>query len=80
MARDSYDVADALRNLVVDFHIFLVRLVDGGHPLPRARVVLTLDRVVPDLARAQSSARRSLIIPAFNHAPTLHRTPSDVQK
>jgi hypothetical protein len=68
LAKDSYDFADTLRNLVMEFHVFLVRLVDGGHPLPRARVVLALDGIVPDLARIPEMAgflRRELIIDLF---------------
>jgi hypothetical protein len=31
-----------------EFHVYLVRLVDGGHPLPRAKITLNLAGIVPD--------------------------------
>ena len=34
-----------------EFRVFLVRSIDGGHPLPRARVVLRLAGLVPDAGR-----------------------------
>jgi site-specific DNA recombinase len=37
-----------MRALVPQFHVYLVRLCDGGHLLPRARVELALSGVVPD--------------------------------
>ncbi|HVX85686.1 MAG TPA: recombinase family protein [Phycisphaerae bacterium] len=68
LATDSYDFADAVRNLVSEFQVFLVRLCDGGPPVARARVVLALDRIVPDLARMPEMAgllRRELIVDLF---------------
>jgi DNA invertase Pin-like site-specific DNA recombinase len=53
LAIDSPEFGDAMRPVVPEFHVYLVRLLDGGHPLPRAvaRVVLTGDepdaRLVP---------------------------------
>jgi hypothetical protein len=38
-----------LRQLVSEFHVYLVRLCDGGHLLPRARIKLMLDGIAPDL-------------------------------
>ncbi|MDB5355011.1 MAG: hypothetical protein JWN24_1464 [Phycisphaerales bacterium] len=37
-----------LRKLVPELQVHLVRLCDGGHLLPRARVKLALDGIVPD--------------------------------
>jgi hypothetical protein len=42
---------------VPEFHVYLVRLIDSGHPLPRAKIVLNLAGLVPD-------ARR---FPAYEH-------------
>ena len=48
LAVDSPEFGDLMRKLVPEFHVYLVRLLDGGHLLPRARVKLTLDGIVPD--------------------------------
>ena len=40
MAKESHELTALLRLLVSDFHVYLVRLCDGGHLLPRARAVL----------------------------------------
>ncbi|OAI53255.1 hypothetical protein AYO44_04290 [Planctomycetaceae bacterium SCGC AG-212-F19] len=50
LAIDSPEFGDFMRELVPEFHVYLVRLCDGGHPLPRARVTLALGSVVPDIA------------------------------
>jgi hypothetical protein len=50
LAANSYEFADLLRKLVPEFHVYLVRLCDGGHPLPRARVTIALDGIIPDAA------------------------------
>jgi site-specific DNA recombinase len=47
-AYDSPEFGDLLRKLCPDFFVYLVRLCDGGHCLPRARVRLTLDGIIPD--------------------------------
>jgi hypothetical protein len=39
---DSYELASLLRQLAPTFHVYLVRLCDGGHLLPRAKVNLDL--------------------------------------
>jgi hypothetical protein len=48
LASDSAEFGDLLRQLVPEFQVHLVRLCDGGHLLPRARVRLALDGIVPD--------------------------------
>jgi site-specific DNA recombinase len=48
LASDSPEFGELMRNLVPDFHVFLVRLCDGGHLLPRARARLALDGIVAD--------------------------------
>lgn len=42
LAATSPEFGDLMRHLVPEFHVYLVRLCDGGHPLPRARVKLSL--------------------------------------
>lgn len=48
LAIDSPEFGDLMRQLVSEFHVYLVRLVDGGHPMPRAKVKLTLSGIIPD--------------------------------
>jgi hypothetical protein len=48
LAAGSPEFGGLLRQVVPGFHVFLIRLCDGGHPLPRARVTLALDGLVPD--------------------------------
>jgi hypothetical protein len=45
---DSPEFGELMRALVPQFHVYLVRLCDGGHLFPRARVELALSGVVPD--------------------------------
>lgn len=49
LAIESHEFGDLMRLLVPEFHIFLVRLVDGGHLMPRARAKLNLAGCVSDL-------------------------------
>ena len=56
LAQDSPEFGDLLRQIVPEFHVYLVRLCDGGHLLPRARVRLNLAGIVPD-AEARARAR-----------------------
>ncbi len=42
LAQDSQDFGNLMRQLVPEFHVYLVRLCDGGHLLPRAKVKLAL--------------------------------------
>jgi site-specific DNA recombinase len=48
LSRDSYEFGDLLRQIAPEVHVYAVRLIDGGHPMPRARVRLDLSGVVPD--------------------------------
>jgi hypothetical protein len=69
LAADSYEFADALRKLVDGFWVYLVQLCDGGHLLPRAKVILALDRLLPDMARVPGMAellRREIDIDLFD--------------
>ncbi|HUE74538.1 MAG TPA: hypothetical protein VMP01_26965 [Pirellulaceae bacterium] len=42
VAINSYEFGELLRELVPEIHVYLVRLFDGGHLLPRAKVRLNL--------------------------------------
>ena len=48
LAAGSPEFGGLLRQLVPEFHVYLVRLCDGDHPLPRARVRLALEGAAPD--------------------------------
>jgi site-specific DNA recombinase len=52
LARDSAEFGDLLRLVVPEVHVYLVRLLDGGHPLSQARVRLDLSALVPDARHA----------------------------
>lgn len=39
---ESFEFGQLLRQLVPEFDVFLVQLLDGGNPLPRARIKLSL--------------------------------------
>jgi len=56
LAADSPEFGTLLRQVVPQFHVYLVRMCDGGHPLPRARVTLSLAGLVPDAGRAPAVA------------------------
>jgi hypothetical protein len=49
LAIDSPEFGDLMRQLTPEFHVYLVRLLDGGHPMPRARVKLDLTACFSDL-------------------------------
>ena len=49
LAIDSPEFGNFLRLLVPQFHVYLVRMVDGGMPLPRAIVELNLAGDFPDV-------------------------------
>jgi site-specific DNA recombinase len=48
LATDSPEFGDLLRQLVPAFDVYLVRLLDGGHLQPRAKIKLSLAAIVPD--------------------------------
>jgi hypothetical protein len=48
LTTDSPEFGELMRQLVPEFHVYLVRLCDGGHLLPRAKVKLALAGIVPD--------------------------------
>ncbi|MCC7419380.1 MAG: recombinase family protein [Planctomycetaceae bacterium] len=51
LAINSTEMGDLLRQIVPEFRVQLVRLCDGGHLMPRARVTLNLAGVTPDANR-----------------------------
>jgi hypothetical protein len=48
LATDSPEFGELMRQLVPEFRVYLVRLCDGGHLLPRAKVKLALGSMIPD--------------------------------
>jgi hypothetical protein len=50
-AAESPEFGDLLRKMIPEFHVFLVRLCDGGHLLPRAKVKLDLAGSFEDVDR-----------------------------
>lgn len=57
LARESYEFGDLLRRIVPEFHVYLVRLIDGGHLLPRARMRLDLAGLVMDEGQSPEFGR-----------------------
>ncbi|MBL9091590.1 MAG: recombinase family protein [Planctomycetaceae bacterium] len=79
-AHDSPEFGLLLQNVVESFHVYLVRLRDGGGLLPRARVTLAFDGIAPDLRRALGGTellRRDVTIDLFV-PPQRARIHSDV--
>jgi site-specific DNA recombinase len=52
LAVASHEFGQLMRQLVPELHVYLVRLCDGGHLLPRARVRLNLGATFPDVKDA----------------------------
>lgn len=52
LAIESPSCSYILRKLVPSFHVYLVRACDGGHLLPRAKVQIALDGIIPDAQHA----------------------------
>ncbi len=48
---ESPEFGMLLRQIVPEIDVYLVRLLDGGHPLPRARVKICFSGIMPSLAR-----------------------------
>ncbi len=51
---ESFEFGALLRQIVPEFHVYLVRLIYGGHPLPRARMKLAFSGIAADIARVPS--------------------------
>lgn len=68
LAIDSPEFGDLLRLLVPEYHVQLVRLCDGGHLLPQARIKLDLGGSIPDMKLApelQELLSRELTLDLF---------------
>jgi site-specific DNA recombinase len=69
LAVDSPEFGDLLRLLVPEFHVYLVRLCDGGKLLPRARVKLNLAGSITDADQVlglQEKLSRTVTIDLFD--------------
>ena len=76
LAVDSPEFGDLMRLLVSEFHVYLVRLLDGGHPLPRAKIKLTLGGIVPDTQHVpglDDLLTRELTLDLFERPPQRER-------
>jgi hypothetical protein len=51
LATNSFELGDLMRQLVSEFSIYVVRLCDGGHPLPRAKLKVNLAGSFSDIGR-----------------------------
>jgi hypothetical protein len=68
LAQDSPEFGDLLRQIVPEFSVYLVRLSDGGHLLPRARVKVSLAGIAPDSRHApdlETMLTRELTVDLF---------------
>lgn len=64
----SHEFGDLIRELVPEIHVYLVRLIDGGHLLPRAKICLNLAGSIPDAAAStelQQLLSRELTLDLF---------------
>jgi hypothetical protein len=78
---DSPELGVLLQRLVPSFHVYAVRLIDGGHLLPRARVTLNLGAHVDDaeyLPELNSLLTRVITIDLFDCAPQRERIREEV--
>lgn len=76
LAMDCPDFGDLMRHLVVDFYVFLVRLCDGGHLLPRAKVRLNLAGMLADVRHVPGLTEllgRELTLDLFDLPPQRER-------
>ena len=76
LASDSPEFGDLMRQMVPEFYVYLVRLVDGGHPLPFAKVKLALAGIVPDAALVPGLGElltRELTLDLFEKPPQRER-------
>lgn len=66
------EFGDFLRPLIPEFWVFLVRLCDGGHLFPRARIKLNLAGSFPDIERfpgLQAILSSHLTVDLFDNLP-----------
>ena len=80
LAITSPEFGDLMRQLVPQFHVYLVRLCDGGHLLPRARVQLALAGGVADadyVPGLKALLTSELTLNLFDHPPQRERIRQD---
>jgi site-specific DNA recombinase len=76
LAVESFEFGDLMRLLVPEFHVYLVQFLDGGHPLPRAKVKLALGGIVPDSQHVpglNDLLTRQLTLDLFERPPQRER-------
>ncbi len=76
LAIDSPEFGDLMRQLVPEFYVYLVRLVDGGHPLPRAKIKLSLAGAIQDTELVSGLGdllTRELTLDLFERPPQRER-------
>ncbi len=64
----SHEFGDLIRELVPEIYVYQVRLIDGGHLLPRAKIHLNLAGSIPDAAASpelQQLLSRELTLDLF---------------
>jgi len=80
-AVDSPEFGDLLRQLVPEFHVYLVRLCDGGHLLPRVRIKLDLAGHVAGMEHVpelEQMLTRVITLDLFKRPPQRERIREDV--
>jgi site-specific DNA recombinase len=73
---ESPEFGELITKLVPGFWVYLVRLCDGGHLLPRARLQIRLDGIVEDarhVAGLTEFLTRDVTIDLFDQAPQRER-------
>lgn len=76
LAMASPEFGDLLRQLVPEFWVYLVRLCDGGHPLPRAKVRLDLGGILSDVRHVpglDELLTREVTLDLFKQTPQRER-------
>jgi hypothetical protein len=72
LAIESHELGDLMRLLVPEFYVYLVRLCDGGHLLPRASVKLDLAGSIADASLVpglEQLLTRQITIDLFDAPP-----------
>jgi hypothetical protein len=73
---ESPEFGDLMRQLAPEITVYLVRMIDGGHLLPRAKVTLTLASIVPDMQEVEGLGElltRELTLDLFRRPPQRER-------
>jgi hypothetical protein len=77
----SPEFGDLLRQLVPEFHVYAVRLCDGGHLMPRARIKLDLAGHLADaehVPELRARLSRVLTVDLFERPPQRERIRDEV--